>query len=65
MITVSQVYPQLFGEIFRSFHPAEKNLRFGFRPGYHYNPARPTPAAGGPSFNPMNTGAKDQAMIEV
>lgn len=33
--------------------------------GYHYNPARPTPAAGGPSFNPMNTGAKDQAKIEV
>jgi hypothetical protein len=34
-------------------------------PGYHYNPARPTPAAGGPSFNPLNTGAKDQAKIEV
>ena len=36
-----------------------------FDRGYHYNPARPTPAAGGPSFNPMNTGAKDQAKIEV
>lgn len=32
---------------------------------YHYNPARPTPAAGGPSFNPLNTGAKDQAKIEA
>jgi len=32
---------------------------------YHYNPARPTPAAGGPSFNPMNTGAKDQERIEA
>ena len=41
-----------------------ENRGLKFR-GYHYNPARPTPAAGGPSFNPMNTGAKDQAKIEV
>lgn len=32
---------------------------------YFYNPARPTPAAGGPSFNPMNAGARDQSKIEA
>ncbi|CAE7584193.1 unnamed protein product, partial [Symbiodinium natans] len=32
---------------------------------YLYDPARPTPAAGGPSFNPMNAGARDQAKIEA
>ena len=46
----------------QQFHPLYRKRG---RRGYHYNPARPTPAAGGPSFNPMNTGAKDQAKIEV
>mmetsp|Transcript_67010 Transcript_67010/g.158035 ORF Transcript_67010/g.158035 Transcript_67010/m.158035 type:complete len:627 (+) Transcript_67010:42-1922(+) len=32
---------------------------------YLYDPARPTPAAGGPSFNPMNAGARDQGKIEA
>lgn len=42
---------------------SEEALALGH--SYHYNPARPTPAAGGPSFNPLNTGAKDQAKIEA
>eukprot|EP00931_Biecheleriopsis_adriatica_P061741 TRINITY_DN3713_c0_g3_i1.p1 TRINITY_DN3713_c0_g3~~TRINITY_DN3713_c0_g3_i1.p1 ORF type:complete len:662 (+),score=96.95 TRINITY_DN3713_c0_g3_i1:65-2050(+) len=32
---------------------------------YTYDPADPTPASGGPSFNIMNTGEKDQASIEA
>ena len=31
---------------------------------YTYDPARPTPSAGGPSFNPLNAGARSQRAIE-
>eukprot|EP00933_Yihiella_yeosuensis_P017001 TRINITY_DN14334_c0_g1_i1.p1 TRINITY_DN14334_c0_g1~~TRINITY_DN14334_c0_g1_i1.p1 ORF type:complete len:703 (+),score=104.57 TRINITY_DN14334_c0_g1_i1:58-2109(+) len=31
---------------------------------YHYNPAKPTPSLGGPSFNPLNAGPRDQQKIE-
>jgi len=31
---------------------------------YVYDPLQPTPSLGGPSFNPMNAGAWDQAQIE-
>jgi len=34
------------------------------RYSYVYHPAEPTPAAGGPSFNPLNSGAADQRAIE-
>jgi len=34
------------------------------RYSYVYHPAEPTPAAGGPSFNPLNSGAVDQRRIE-
>ena len=34
------------------------------RCAYTYTPSEPTPAAGGPSFNPLNSGAHNQRAIE-
>lgn len=31
---------------------------------YEYDPSRPTPAAGGPAFNPLNSGARSQRAVE-
>ena len=33
--------------------------------GYAYHPDEPTPAAGGPSFDPLNSGTANQARIEA
>lgn len=53
----------------REYHLVGEGLRrfpgTAWRRSYKYDPADPTPARGGPSFNPANAGEKDQSPIEA